>query len=264
MKRSLLSALLLLVAGLQTTFAQKVQREAMVVEYGDNQVFKHIISQVNRVTFGFVDEYVYVDLALPSGTLWASCNIGANSPEEAGYYFAWGETVPKATYGWGNYKHCKGSYTTLTKYCYYSNYGYNGYTDSKIELEDIDDAATSNPEWGFEWQTPSTDQFNELFSGLTTKKWTKQNDVYGMLITSNKNGNSIFLPAAGLMSNGSQPSSVGSGGAYWSRSLSVVQSEHSSNTHCGELLIFGSDESIYPGVPYARCTGVSIRPVRKK
>ena len=89
-------------------------------------------------------EHEWVDLGLPSGTLWATCNVGANAPEEYGDYFAWGETAPKDYYDWSTYKWCKGSYNTMTKYCTNSSYGYNGFTDGKTELDPEDDAAWFN------------------------------------------------------------------------------------------------------------------------
>ena len=72
----------------------------------------------------------WVDLGLPSGTLWATCNVGANAPEEYGDYFAWGETEPKEVYSWTNYKWCNGDYNTMTKYCSNSDYGANGFVDN--------------------------------------------------------------------------------------------------------------------------------------
>ena len=96
-KSSILAALLLLVAGLQTAWGQK-----MIVTLNDNSQVTYSISQVKEVTFVEADEPVndeheYVDLGLPSGTLWATCNVGASKPEEYGDYFAWGETKPKST-----------------------------------------------------------------------------------------------------------------------------------------------------------------------
>ena len=86
----------------------------------------------------------YVDLGLPSGTLWATCNVGAETPESIGSYFAWGETSTKADYDWSTYKYCNGSENTLTKYCNDANYGYNGYSDELVVLQPEDDAATAN------------------------------------------------------------------------------------------------------------------------
>ena len=91
-----------------------------------------------------VDGHEYVDLGLPDGALWATCNIGANSPEEFGDYFAWGETQPKESYGTVSYKHCKDRMDSLTKYCKDSYYGHWGFTDKLTELLPEDDAATAN------------------------------------------------------------------------------------------------------------------------
>ncbi len=115
---------------------------------------------------GTIDGRDYVDLGLPSGTLWATCNVGASKPEEYGDYFAWGETTPKSTYYWSTYKWCKGSETTMTKYCTRSDYGYNGFTDNLTELQPEDDAATAN--WGSVWKMPSYAQFSELFNSSYT------------------------------------------------------------------------------------------------
>ena len=157
----------------------------------------------------------YVDLGLPSGTLWATCNIGATKPEEYGDYFAWGETSTKDTYDWTTYKYSKGDEDELTKYCDdYSDYGYNGFTDSLTELQRGDDPATAN--WGRGWQTPSYEQWEELLAN-TTSKWTTQNGVEGRLFTSKKNGQSLFLPAAGRWVP--ELRDVGSDGHYWSSSL---------------------------------------------
>ena len=72
----------------------------------------------------------YVDLGLPSGTLWATCNVGADTPEGYGYYFAWGETQQKEAYNWSTYKYSHGNSDLLTKYCSVSELGYEGFTDS--------------------------------------------------------------------------------------------------------------------------------------
>ena len=76
-----------------------------------------------------IDGHEYVDLGLPSGTLWATCNVGADTPEGYGDYFAWGETEPKEVYSWETYKWCNGDEYSMTKYCTNSQYGYNGFTD---------------------------------------------------------------------------------------------------------------------------------------
>jgi len=156
-------------------------------------------------------EHTYVDLGLPSGTLWATCNVGANSPEEYGDYFAWGETAPKDVYNWETYKWCNGSSTSITKYCSNSSYGT---VDNKTELESEDDAAYVN--WGPSWRMPTREQQRELVDNCSWT-WTQQNSVNGYLVTG-PNGKSIFLPAAGIRSNESL-GLVGSYGFYWSRTL---------------------------------------------
>lgn len=150
----------------------------------------------------------YVDLGLPSGTKWATCNVGANSPEEYGDYFAWGETKPKSDYSWSTYFDTDDNGNTPKKY---NNNG--GLT----KLLPEDDAATAN--WGSPWRMPRFDQFKELFnSNYTTTEWTQLNGVNGLMITSESNGNSIFLPAAGFRWN-DDLDNAGSDGYYWSSSL---------------------------------------------
>ena len=165
------------------------------------------------------DEHDWVDLGLPSGTLWATCNVGANSPEEYGDYFAWGETEPKNYYYWNTYKWCKGSYNTLTKYCSLSNYGYNGFTDGKTELDPEDDAAYVN--WGSSWRMPTLEQQQELVE-YCTWTWTQQNGVNGQLVIG-PNGDTIFLPAAGDRLFESFRF-TGSSGYYLPRTLGLISS----------------------------------------
>ena len=198
------------------------------------------------------DEHEWVDLGLPSGTLWATCNVGASSPEEYGDYFAWGETSPKNEYNWSTYTWCEGSYDSMTKYCQQNSYGYNGFTDTLTELLPEDDAATAN--WGSGWRMPSLDQIQELInSEYTTTTWTTQNGVNGRKITSNSTGNSIFLPAAGYR-NDTSLSNAGSDGYYWSRSLYTSYSRNA----CG--LYFSSDSILWSSG--YRYYGRGVRPVR--
>ena len=167
-----------------------------------------------------VEEHEWVDLGLPSGTLWATCNIGASTPEEYGDYFAWGETARKVVYDWNTYKWCNGSEYTMTKYCTNSNNGYNGFTDDKTELEPEDDAAYVN--WGASWRMPTKAQQDELREKCTWT-WTSQNGVKGCIVIG-PNNNYMFLPAAGGRYN-SSPFNVNSWGYYWSRSLYLDSSK---------------------------------------
>ena len=214
------------------------------------------------------DTREYVDLGLPSGTLWATCNVGADNPEGYGDYFAWGETVPygkedrsnthnyastgsytKTAFSWDSYKYSTGPYTQ-TKYCTNSDYGT---VDNKTELDVEDDAAYAN--WGSGWRMPSKTQFGELTdSSYTTITWTKQNGINGRLITSRSNGNSIFLPAAGTR-GASRIELVGSFGGYWSRTLYI------SSQDLAHGLYFNSEFVSWEYI-FGRCNGRSVRPVR--
>ncbi len=155
----------------------------------------------------------YVDLGLPSGLLWAKCNVGANAPEEVGDYFAWGETAPKTSYNWtgeGDYKWGVYDYEETT------NYGMTKYnsTDGLTTLEAVDDAATAV--LGSGWRTPKADEFNEL---LTECTWTatSRNDVSGYEVKG-KNGNSIFIPMSGYWNGGDLQFTTDAN--YWTSSLS--------------------------------------------
>ena len=159
----------------------------------------------------------YVDLGLPSGTLWATCNIGANAPEEYGDYFAWGETEPKDYYHSNTYKwfvEGSGIDYWITKYCNDSTEGYNGFVDNKMELDPEDDAAYVN--WGPSWRMPTKEQQDELRESCTWN-WTTLNGVNGCQVTG-PNGNTIFLPAAGFR-KADLLTSDGTNGYYWSRTL---------------------------------------------
>ena len=153
----------------------------------------------------------WVDLGLPSGTLWATCNVGSNIPEGYGDHFAWGETESKDTYIYKTYKY----YTLrkITKYNTDTFRGLNGFTDNLIVLQPDDDAATTN--WGNDWCMPTKDQWEELLDN-TSYIGTAQNGVNGMLFTA-KNGKSLFLPASGTGWHGL--GLVGKVGHYWSSSL---------------------------------------------
>ena len=188
----------------------------------------------------------WVDLGLPSGTLWATMNVGASAPEEYGDHFAWGETTPKSIYDWSTYKYCNGSSTTLTKYCTDSEYGT---VDNKTTLELADDAAHAN--WGGSWRMPTNAELTELRTQCTWK-WMTRNGVSGRKVTG-PNGNSIFLPAAGYYS--SSLNYAGSDGNYWSSSLDGVDGN---SYACRVYFNSGSVGWNYYAV---RCHGRCVRPV---
>ena len=132
-----------------------------------------------------------IDLGL--SVKWASCNLGANKPEEYGNYYTWGETTPKDCYNWSTYKYGSDR-RELTKYCTDSDYGKDGFVDNKTVLELADDAARAN--LGGAWRMPTKEEWTELREKCTWK-WTTLNGFEGCIVKSHINGNSIFLPAAG-------------------------------------------------------------------
>ena len=198
---------------------------------------------------GVAEDHEYVDLGLPSGTLWATCNVGADAPEEYGDYFAWGETAPKEVYDMSTYKWCRGTYGTLTKYCTDSVYGT---VDGKTMLEPEDDAAYMN--WGALWCMPTNDQFEELLNGCNIEQ-TTMNGVTGHLVTG-PNGNSIFLPAAGYC-NYESLNNEGEGGFYWSNKLDTYFN------HAYNLSVTSWDSSPWNNIDvFSRLSGLTVRPVR--
>ena len=165
---------------------------------------------------GNANGHNYVDLGLPSGKKWATCNVGADSPIAYGNYFAWGEITPKETYDWSNYLWCNGAESTITKYSDNPNEGYNGFTDNLRTLLPEDDAATTN--WDANWRTPTYNEMSELRT-KSTVTWSPQNGVNGCLFIG-PNGNSIFFPAAGNRYN-----DISGGaetyGSYWCSNITT-------------------------------------------
>lgn len=194
----------------------------------------------------------WVDLGLPSGLLWATCNLGATTPEGYGDYYAWGETTTKEVYNWSTYKYCtvdaEGGLATLTKYNTSSDYGT---PDNLTTLEAMDDAAAQK--LGSGARMPTKAEWEELISN-TTAEWTTKNGVNGRKFTAS-NGESLFLPAAGGR-NGSELRAAGSYGYYWSSSLIE------SNPDCAWCFRFGEGtQFMYDGY---RCYSRSVRAVRSQ
>ena len=193
----------------------------------------------------------YVDLGLPSGTLWATCNVGANRPEDIGDYFAWGETAAKDMYDWKQYKYSEfvdGSYL-LNKYCTDPACGVNGFVDGITELEPSDDAARVC--LGRGWRMPTSEEFNELYQH-TTFEWTAINGVEGRLLTGS-NGNSIFLPAAGFYLE--DTIICGKLGIYWTSTLQTQAQIAAWSLHF-------DDVNCHVCGTYERSRGQVIRAVR--
>lgn len=153
---------------------------------GDNNGAANLVGSYNG--------HEYIDLGLPSGTLWATCNIGAYSPESYGNYFAWGETYTKTSYGSNNYIHQYIDHNDnyhIKKYNTKSDYGT---VDNLTTLQAADDAATAK--WGNGWRIPSKTEWDELYNHTSVTK-TTQNGVKGLLFTAD-NGGCLFLPIAGF------------------------------------------------------------------
>ena len=187
-----------------------------------------------------------VDLGLSSGIMWATCNIGASSPIDAGDYYAWGEQESKDLYGWETYKLCRGSYNSIFKYTD---------ADGKSILDSQDDVATSK--LGGEWRIPTKEDMEELIEECKWD-WKNQNGMLGWKITG-KNGESIFLPAAGAAS-AYRIAGVNELGRYW------TSTRNESNYSAYNLRFKDGRETIVV-VDDTRFYGRSVRPVfgpRKK
>ena len=204
-----------------------------------------------------------VDMGL--SVKWASCNVGASNPEDSGDYFAWGETEPyysslnplkfksgyESGYEWSSYTWCVGDdYNRLTKYSTSSWYSRIGSPDKKTVLEPADDAARVN--LGDSWRMPTSKEWWELMDERNCKwEWSSRNGVKGFLVTSNKTGNSIFLPAAGNIGGTSIFDT--DGGYYLSSSLCT------SDESSADGILFDSYGVI--GSAFGRSMGQCVRAV---
>ena len=182
----------------------------------------------------------YVDLGL--SVKWATCNVGATSPEDYGHYFAWGETTTKSDYSRSNCPTYGLSISQLQS---------QGYIDSEGKLTAQYDAATAN--WGGDWRMPTKEEMRELLNNCTWI-WTAQNGVNGYNVKG-PNGNSIFLPAAGYRDRSSLDE-AGSCGSYWSSTHSDYDNDVDDYAFS---LCFGSDgQGVYDDY---RGSGLTVRPV---
>ena len=177
---------------------------------------------------GTLNGHEWVDLGLLSGLKWATCNVGAKTPEQCGNYYAWGETKPKEEYNQAN---------SLT-------YG--------KQMDDISgnaqyDAATAN--WGGDWRMPTKTEMEELNKNCTWE-WIKQNGVKGYKVTG-PNGNSIFLPAVGNFYGTTFNSGSCDDSCYWSSTPNCIYYVYS-------LYFDGGSRNVFN---YTRDHGLSVRPV---
>lgn len=194
---------------------------------------------------GSIEGHDYVDLGLPSGTLWATCNVGADTPEDYGDYFAWGEIVSKTSYLWTNYSFAYDR-TQLTKYCLNPIYGYQGFADSLTTLETCDDAAAAN--WGGGWRMPSYAEWREMINNC----WLDGPHINGVNDWAfvGNNGNRLVLPFASFKEGTSNGGYVG---YYWSSTLYTDQPD------CARLFYMEGNEYMMSFDP--RSLGLTVRPV---
>ena len=211
-------------------------------------------------------EYEYVDLGLRSGTLWATCNIGAEDPADVGDYFAWGEIEPKEKYTWGTYIHCNGASNKQIKYCINAGYwdGEGENPDGLIALKSEDDAATQL--WGDEWCMPTSGDLAELNECPRKEYSTRQYNgqtVVGVEIYNRVIGfPSIFIPISGYINNGKITNPTF--GYCWSNTNSEQNGMITASTFQIEIDQENSRAGTLDIVPKNRCYGMPIRPVRKK
>lgn len=203
-----------------------------------------------------------VDMGL--SVRWASCNLGASSPEEYGFYYAWGEIVPKTRCSWSDYLWSASEYTgentaVFTKYIpeeAATEFGYEGFFDDKLKLDLKDDAA--NVELGGDWRTPTKEEWEELINPANCSwKWTVIDGVAGYKVITLKSGcssNWIFLPAAGYVYD----TTLGFVGEYGFYSSSSLYPEY---PYYADIVRF-TPTYVY-SVSGSRCYGRNIRPVVK-
>ena len=195
-----------------------------------------------------VKEPTFVDLGLPSGSLWASCNVGASLPKEFGYCYSWGGLI-------------KGYFNKIDHPAHYDNSGYyNDYNftkyntiDNKYVLDPEDDVATVL--WGDDWQMPTMAQFQELLNtSYTSVTYNLLDGVEGFTVTSKKNGKSIFLPAYDCGNNSYTVE-------YYSRE------RHKTNGTCEargiQVLYYNGKVELYNSGSFTRDHSYSIRPIKK-
>lgn len=246
--KTLMAAMFLTALGTVEAQAQRVK-----INFTDQEPVRYDVSKIESIEFeedAPIETPDYVDLGLPSGTLWATMNVGAASPEQCGGFYAWGETETKDTYSWATYSYCNGSATSLTKYCLRSNYGT---VDGQKALQPEDDAAEAV--LGEGWSVPTKEQFEELANeSYTTWEADELNGVQGVRITSRSTDASIFLPIGGYMDGtiifGSQS------GYFWTRET------HSSIDYIAKAFSVGA--SLDTDNSKSRYLGLNIRPVYDK
>lgn len=177
---------------------EKIEAQGKVIETDEDKIViwdvshRRKILKINDIQsyeeFDYYHGHDYVDLGLPSGLKWATCNLGASQPWESGDSYAWGEIKPKKE---GKYKWSDETGKKIIKYCISSKYGK---VDGKNKLDREDDAVIAN--WGYAWRMPTWREIKEMYNGCYWEcvSTYKGNEIVGQLGTSKKNGESIFFP----------------------------------------------------------------------
>ena len=228
-----------------------------------------------RSVINEINGHEYVEMG--DGLKWATCNVGASVPQEAGDYYSWGETSTKDDYRWETYKWMekgKGEWSSITKYTikdgmtegiWYQKSSTDSTSleftgDELTSLTHEDDAAVVN--WGGSWRTPTVQEWNRLIDNSKfVWRWKKINGVPGFKVTSKIKGylgNSIFLPASGGY-EGNKPTMTGNGGYYWSSTLSYENSDGAYDL--GFLVNPRTRKKIIDLGPDFRLYGLSVRAV---
>lgn len=194
-----------------------------------------------------VTEVKAIDLGLPSGIKWASCNMGATSPKDMGGFYAWGEIEQKNEYSYENYKWSDSS-NFVDGYYKYSIDGL--YIDDKIVLDLEDDVAYVK--WGKNWRIPSVDDIQELIDNCI---WEYSSE--GSLVTG-PNGNSIFIPFTGIYVHETLLTDIGTSGYYQSNQLGGYNGSLQDSSQSQDLFIHPNSQTVYH---HFRHNGQSVRPV---
>ena len=241
-------------------FTAKVSNLAVNTRY----CYVAAVELSSETYFGEVGSFKTADLPeIPEkvdmgfGPKWRGWNVGASKPEEYGDYFAWGETGTKDTYTMESYKFRK-SYDRMTKYVSNPSEGYPAnFSDGKVDLESIDDAATQN--LGSSWRMPTYQEMIALMNNVDLK-WTRYKDVYGIVMTSKIEGYSnavLFFPAGGYRyGSGSGAVKVGVYGSYWTASVNI-----NSAKQAGSLVLQKNVRDCTVGNAAYRYEGYNVRPV---
>ena len=245
MKRTVLLTILIIVV------SSALNAQTLNVHFKEDFVIKYTSDQVEFVDFleegkTIDNDHEYVDLGLPSGIKWATCNIGANSPQESGDYFAWGEVDAKTSYNLNNYSF----YHQFSGDDLYDELGKN------ISGTQYDVAQKA---WGGTWRMPTEEEFIELLRNCSWY-WKSDMNVCGFEVVG-ENGNEIFLPVTGYIQDEKKFNSYN--GYYWTATSRSCDASHSFCFLIYDLIVEGFllNYKVHGVEIGSRYIGLNIRPV---